>query len=155
MAACGLDTAGTNVKLPHDDDDVIHLLKFAVEITNALATVNSHWQQELKLRIGICHGAVTAGVVGSRKPLYDIWGDTVNMASRMDSTGSPDRIQIMEKTAKIIMDQGYKCDYRGLIYVKGKSAVPNVPDIPTYFVTTTTLSRKEIRLVRIDSITEE
>ena len=49
---------------------------------------------QLVLRIGFNHGEVTAGVIGSTKRLYDIWGDTVNIASRMDSTGVPGRIQV-------------------------------------------------------------
>ena len=50
---------------------------------------------QLVLRIGFNHGEVTAGVIGSTKRLYDIWGDTVNVASRMDSTGVPGRIQVI------------------------------------------------------------
>lgn len=49
------------------------------------------------MRIGISHGEVTAGVVGAQKPLYDIWGDAVNMASRMDTTGVPGKIQVFLK----------------------------------------------------------
>lgn len=48
----------------------------------------------IRLRIGISHGEVTAGVVGAQKPLYDIWGDAVNMASRMDTTGVSGKIQV-------------------------------------------------------------
>jgi class 3 adenylate cyclase len=48
----------------------------------------------IRLRIGVSHGEVTAGVVGAQKPLYDIWGDAVNMASRMDTTGEPGQIQV-------------------------------------------------------------
>lgn len=64
--------------------------------------------------------------------MYDIWGDTVNMASRMDSTGQPGTIQITEKSAKILKEEGIRCEYRGLIFVKGKSI--DKPDVPTYFV---------------------
>lgn len=49
-----------------------------------------------RLRIGISHGEVTAGVVGAQKPLYDIWGDAVNMASRMDTTGLSGKIQVSQ-----------------------------------------------------------
>lgn len=86
------------------------------------------------LSIGISHGEVTAGVVGSKKPLYDIWGDTVNMASRMDSTGELGKIQVTEHTAQILRHAGILCSFRGYIYVKGKSLSPSVPDVPTYYV---------------------
>lgn len=69
-----------------------------------------------------------AGVVGSKKPLYDIWGDTVNVASRMDSTGVPGQIQVTEKTAHILKENGIACEFRGYIFAKGKG------EIPTYFV---------------------
>lgn len=68
-------------------------------------------------------------MVGSKKPLYDIWGDPVNMASRMDSTGIPNYIQVKEDTAEIIQKLGYVCEYRGEIFIKGKEGLTK-----TYFV---------------------
>lgn len=68
-----------------------------------------------------------AGVVGSKKPLYDVWGNAVNMASRMDSTGIPGRIQVTQETAEVLQSFGIKCEYRGKTFVKGRGA------IPTYF----------------------
>lgn len=79
------------------------------------------------LEIGIAHGKVMAGVVGSSKPLYDVWGNCVNMASRMDSTGIPGRIQITKESAEELQSFGIRCDYRGETYVKGRG------NIPTYF----------------------
>lgn len=51
---------------------------------------------------GISHGPITAGVIGSQKPLYDIWGDAVNMASRMDSTGAAGKIQVILLVYQIV-----------------------------------------------------
>jgi adenylate cyclase 2 len=62
---------------------------------------------------------VIAGVVGAQKPQYDIWGNTVNVASRMDSCGIMGRIQVTEGTAKILVNAGYSCECRGVTYVKG------------------------------------
>ena len=72
------------------------------------------------LLLGIECGPLIAGVVGKTKPLYDIWGDTVNMASRMDYTGEAGKIHVTEATAKILMQEGISCDKRGITYVKGK-----------------------------------
>lgn len=88
-----------------------------------------------------------AGVVGSSKPLYDIWGNAVNMASRMDSTGISGKIQVYsfdnsfsnfnsnriifqvtEDTAEVLKSFQFKCDYRDEIFVKGRG------NIPTYFI---------------------
>lgn len=69
-----------------------------------------------------------AGVVGSSKPLYDVWGNAVNMAARMDSTGMPGHIQVTEETACELREFGIACDYRGETFVKGRGP------IPTYFV---------------------
>lgn len=57
------------------------------------------------MRIGVSHGEVTAGVVGAQKPLYDIWGDAVNMASRMDTTGVPGKIQVKVSSSTIWRNQ--------------------------------------------------
>lgn len=75
---------------------------------------------------------MVAGVIGAKKPQYDIWGKTVNLASRMDSTGVSGRIQVPEETYLILKDQGFAFDYRGEIYVKGISEQEG--KIKTYFL---------------------
>ncbi|KAJ3660494.1 hypothetical protein Zmor_004941 [Zophobas morio] len=124
MAACGL------VDNSNQSNSVISLLKFAARLMQKLKEMNEkEIKQDLKLRIGISHGSVAAGVVGSKKPLYDIWGDPVNMASRMDTLGLGDHIQVLEATARVIESCGYACRYRGTIKVKGREGL-----VPTYFV---------------------
>ena len=70
-------------------------------------------------RIGISSGPLVAGVVGTSKFQFDIWGDTVNMASRMESSGEPGRIHISGTTHRLL-DGGFSCEPRGLVEVKGK-----------------------------------
>nr|XP_020670198.1 adenylate cyclase type 8 [Pogona vitticeps] len=82
--------------------------------------------------LGISHGSVVAGVIGAKKPQYDIWGKTVNLASRMDSTGISGRMQVPEETYLILKDKGFAFDYRGEIYVKGISEQEG--KIKTYFL---------------------
>jgi class 3 adenylate cyclase len=72
-----------------------------------------------EIRIGIHTGPVVAGIVGVKKFQYDIWGDTVNTASRMESAGEPGKINISESTFELIKDR-FNCDYRGEIDAKGK-----------------------------------
>lgn len=74
---------------------------------------------ELTVRVGIHTGSVVAGVIGTKKFIYDLWGDTVNIASRMESTGVPGRVQISDATAALLGDR-YALEERGLIDVKGK-----------------------------------
>ncbi len=86
-----------------------------------------------ELRIGIHVGPIVAGVVGKKKYAYDIWGSTVNIASRMESNGEPGRVNISAKTYEIIKEE-YTCTYRGKIHAK------NVGDIDMYFVETNQLN---------------
>ncbi|XP_028132156.1 adenylyl cyclase X E isoform X2 [Diabrotica virgifera virgifera] len=130
MVACGLFDRHTPDAERHQTSSSMHtLLCFASDMFKKLNDVNRQYMQNSRLRIGISHGPIAAGVVGSKKPLYDIWGDPVNMASRMDSTGIPDRIQVLEQTAEVIQKLGYKCTERGNIQVKGKHG-----KLKTFFV---------------------
>ena len=79
-------------------------------------------EHDLRLRIGISSGPVVAGVIGRRRFLYDLWGDTVNMASRMESHGTPDEIQITRATWELLRDD-FVVEPLGLVDVKGKGAV--------------------------------
>ena len=69
--------------------------------------------------LGLNHGPVVAGVIGAQKPQYDIWGDTVNIASRMDSTGLPGSLHMPIGTAERLPTDTYNCVPRGEVKVKG------------------------------------
>jgi len=81
----------------------------------------------LELRIGMDSGPIVAGVIGKRKFTYDIWGDTVNVASRMESAGLPNHIQVTDRLQARLADR-YRLDLRGTIPVKGKG------EMETYFL---------------------
>ena len=83
-----------------------------------------------ELRIGIHTGAVVAGVVGIRKFQYDIWGDAMNLAARMEQSGEPGKINISQDTYEIIKDR-FTCIRRGRIEAKNKG------EIDMYFVEAT------------------
>ncbi|ELK31260.1 Adenylate cyclase type 2 [Myotis davidii] len=106
------------------------MVEFAFALVAKLDAINKHSFNDFKLRVGMNHGPVIAGVIGAQKPQYDIWGNTVNVASRMDSTGVLDKIQVTEETSLILQTLGYTCTCRGIINVKGKG------DLKTYFVNT-------------------
>lgn len=88
---------------------------------------------KLRIRIGINTGPVVAGVIGTKKFIYDLWGDAVNVASRMESQGVPDCIQITKETYRCLQAR-YDCQERSLIEIKGKGLMQ------TYFL----LSKKEL-----------
>uniref|UniRef100_H3D9B4 Adenylate cyclase type 9 n=1 Tax=Tetraodon nigroviridis TaxID=99883 RepID=H3D9B4_TETNG len=122
MAASGLNVQ----QLAENDSDSPHahlraLFNFALEMMGVLEDFNKNMLGfGFKLRIGFNHGPLTAGVIGTTKLLYDIWGDTVNIASRMDSTGVECRVQVSEESHAVLSAMGLEFDYRGTVNVKGK-----------------------------------
>ncbi|XP_074032903.1 adenylate cyclase type 2 Ac76E isoform X2 [Leptinotarsa decemlineata] len=133
MLASGLRPGkeGDSKEASRKEEHVITaLVEFAVLLMTSLEQINRDAFQRFKLRVGLNHGPVIAGVVGAQKPQYDIWGNTVNVASRMDSCGTLGRIQTTDVTAQVLMNAGYHCECRGPTYVKGKGT------LTTYFVKT-------------------
>ncbi|MEH2175119.1 adenylate/guanylate cyclase domain-containing protein [Nostoc sp.] len=95
------------------------IANMALDMQNAVATFNEENNQFFSIRIGISTGPVVAGVIGLKKFAYDLWGDTVNIASRMESHGIAGSIQVCEATYQLLKDK-YLLEKRGLIKVKGK-----------------------------------
>ncbi|KAM9098602.1 adenylate cyclase type 2 [Sarcophilus harrisii] len=133
MAATGLSATPSQEHTQEPERQYMHIgtmVEFAFALAAKLDVINKHSFNDFKLRVGINHGPVIAGVIGAQKPQYDIWGNTVNVASRMDSTGVLDKIQVTEETNIVLQTLGYMCTCRGIINVKGKG------ELKTYFVHT-------------------
>ncbi|CAB1340160.1 unnamed protein product, partial [Coregonus sp. 'balchen'] len=96
------------------------LADFALAMKVTLNKLNDQSFNNFMLRIGLNKGSVLAGVIGARKPHYDIWGNTVNVASRMESTGVMGNIQVVEDCYDILKEYGFRFVRRGPIFVKGK-----------------------------------
>lgn len=114
MAVCGLP-------IPNENHAKV-MGQLAFGIIDCLEDFNRRNKTLLRMRTGIHCGAVVAGVIGTSKFTYDLWGETVNMASRMESTGIPNKIQISQAFYEAL-DGEYEMTYRGEIEVKGAGIV--------------------------------
>ncbi|XP_068215404.1 adenylate cyclase type 2-like isoform X2 [Palaemon carinicauda] len=122
MVAAGLHP-GKEEAQDRTEHCLVLLVEFAQSMASVLDAINKESFQNFKLRVGLSHGPVIAGVVGAQKPQYDIWGNTVNVASRMDSTGLMGSIQVTEETAAILQSAGLPCECRGPRHIKGKGTL--------------------------------
>lgn len=120
MAASGLTERTCDLV---DFRHVTAMADYALQLFHKIDEVNEHSFNNFRLRVGINIGPVVAGVIGARKPQYDIWGNAVNVASRMDSTGVLDRTQVTQEMFQILEPRGYQLTCRGTINVKGKGTM--------------------------------
>jgi len=95
------------------------IAEMALDMLDKIAQFHGETGEPLSMRIGINTGPVVAGVIGTNKFIYDLWGDTVNIASRMESQGLPGRIQVTAATYNLLRDK-YLFEERGVIPIKGK-----------------------------------
>lgn len=120
MAASGLNNSQGNGK---GKNHLKQLIEFALAMMQEIRKFNDNMLGfEFILRVGFNAGPVTAGVIGTNKLFYDIWGDTVNIASRMDSTGVDGRVQVSE-ASKNLLEEFFTFEERGEIPVKGKGKI--------------------------------
>jgi guanylate cyclase len=103
-------------------DHASALALLALDMLEAMRSTYEVGHLGLELRVGINSGPVVAGVIGRKRFLYDLWGDAVNTASRMESHGTPGRIQIARATYDLLADE-FECEPRGTIAVKGKGEI--------------------------------
>lgn len=120
--------AAAGVPFPHSDH-ASAAARMALDMHKTIEKFNDlgHGQGTLKMRIGICSGPVIAGIIGQNKFIYDLWGDTVNTASRMESHGLPGRTQVAATTFALLRDR-FLFEERGTIDIKGKGPMK------TYFL---------------------
>jgi class 3 adenylate cyclase len=114
MAVCGLP-----VPVP---DHAARMVRMAIRMVHITREHALEHRVSMKLRVGVNSGPVVAGVIGKSKYIYDLWGDTVNLASRMESGGLPDAIQVTRPVYEKLKDQ-FVFEPRGQIEVKGKGGV--------------------------------
>lgn len=109
------------------DDHAVRMARMGLDMLATLADYAATNSVELTIRIGIHSGPVVAGVIGRNKFIYDLWGDTVNTASRMESHGQPSRVHVSEATVAALAGR-FEIEARGEIEVKGKGLMA------TYFL---------------------
>ncbi|QNI33991.1 HAMP domain-containing protein [Alloacidobacterium dinghuense] len=114
MAVCGLPRPCPD----HADK----MAQMALRMLDATGSYGKEKGLDLRLRIGLNSGPVVAGVIGTTKFIYDLWGDTVNLASRMESTGVPGQIQVTRSVYERLKD-AYQFESRGIVQVKGKGEI--------------------------------
>ena len=110
--------AGHEIHATHASD----VAEFAIDMLAGLESLALERGHDLRMRVGIQVGPAVAGVIGLKKFIYDVWGDTVNTASRMESTGVPGRIQVTREAYERLKD-AFKLEPRGLVSVKGKGEI--------------------------------
>jgi len=118
--------AAAGVPVP-SGDHAAQAVHAALDMLEALARFNERRDHSLQVRIGIASGAVVAGVIGKRMYVYDVWGDAVNTASRMESHGVAGRVQVSESTRRLL-GEPFLLEERGALEVEGKG------EVKTWFV---------------------
>jgi len=104
-------------------DHTQRVARMAIDLAARVGTIPAAARLGIQFRVGLNCGPVVAGVIGTKKFIYDIWGDTVNLASRMESSGVPGRVQVTSAVEERLRT-AFRLNPRGLVEIKGKGPVP-------------------------------
>jgi class 3 adenylate cyclase len=119
-------------------DHAVNIIKATIDMMEVIKNRNRNSKYEWKMRAGVHSGNIVAGVVGKIKYTYDVWGNTVNLASKMERQSTPGKINITSTTYELIKDE-FECEFRGSTEIPGNGLVK------MYFVTAYKNKNKKIR----------
>ena len=106
----------------HHSDHAVAIAKLAIAFQEQLKSMNEHYGTSIRIRVGINTGPIVAGVIGRKTYAYDVWGETVNLACRLETNGKPGRIQVSEATYQQLKGK-FKFEPKHTVELKGHGAV--------------------------------
>jgi len=130
-----------------DDQHAIRMVSFALQLEEVVVQFNEEFGSDFKVKVGIASGSVMGGVIGKKRISFDLWGDVVNLASRIESVGRGGDVSISESTAKLVSGS-FQLSEPKIVDLKGKGLTP------IYTLLRSDTSKKTIEMTGTSTVTD-